>query len=138
MKKISFFLALVLSSLSLFAQKNKRPDINKLPNYVIVAADASPGLLGGLGISIDTKNSEYKDQFDNLEDFLTSKKEGAGVRNLTDLLNTMYELGYEYVNAFEASSFGIGAESVTASSRSEKARASIVFKKTNIRSVFLL
>ncbi|MDH6251712.1 hypothetical protein M2347_001439 [Chryseobacterium sp. H1D6B] len=125
MKKIILMSAFMLSSFAVHAQNINN---NELPEYIVVTAEETK-LLGGIGLSISSKNSPYKDNLDKLEDVITSKKGGEGVRNLTDLFNTMYKYGFEYVNAFQSTAFGVGGgDGIGAGS--SKSRSNIVFKKT--------
>ena len=112
-------MCLALWSLKLSAQQ---VDATKLPNYIVVTVENTK-LLGGIGLTIDWKNSEYKAEMERLYEYLQSSKNGGqGVRTLTDLLNVMSNLGFEYVDSFNASSFGIDPGS-------EKQRNNVVFKK---------
>ncbi|NIF06813.1 hypothetical protein F3J23_15300 [Chryseobacterium sp. Tr-659] len=98
-----------------------------LPEYIVLNAENTK-LLGGIGLSIASKNSSYKEKLDQLEDVITNKKTGEGVRNLTDLLNVMHKYGFEYVDAFLSSSLGLSAGD-DFSIGSNKSRSSIVFRK---------
>lgn len=124
MKKVIFSIAIIVcSAMNSFAQ-TKKVTAAELPEYIVITAESTK-LIGGIGILIDKKNSPFKDQFDILQEQLDSKKSGSGVRTLTDLLNAMSDLGFEYVNAFAATSTDLGG---TVSSI-EKNRNNIVFRK---------
>ena len=110
----------------------QQPDVKQLPEYVIITTENTK-LLGGIGLTIDYKKSPYRDQLIKLEDYLTLAKQNR-VRTQTDLLNAMYTLGFEYVDAFNsnADTFGgntdVGDRSELSGSNS-KFRINIVFKK---------
>lgn len=109
---------LALWSLKLSAQQ---VDATKLPTYIVVTVENTK-LLGGIGLTIDWKNSEYKAEMERLYEYLQSNKNGGqAVRTLTDLLNVMSNLGFEYVDSFNASSFDIDGAA--------KQRSNVVFKK---------
>lgn len=126
-KKIFFIAILATITSSGFAQT--KPDSNNLPTYIIISANPTPKLFGGLELAIDTKNSKKEIQLEELQKYLESKKDGVGVRNLIDLFNSMYDLGFEYVNAFEASSFSVSTVEKSVSSANQDTRSNIVFKK---------
>ncbi len=109
----------VLWSLKLSAQQ---VDATKLPTYIVVTVENTK-LLGGIGLTIDWKNSDYKAEMERLYEYLQSNKNGGqGVRTLTDLLNVMSNLGFDYVDSFNASAFGLDPGA-------EKQRSNVVFKK---------
>lgn len=71
-------------------------DINSLPKYVVIETD----LRGRLAdIAIDSRNSPYEAALTELEDLLVSK-EKLRIQNRTDLLNTLSNIGFDYVNSF--------------------------------------
>lgn len=76
--------------------------INELPEYVIITSQNTK-LLGGINIVIDAKKSSYKNQLRELESLLQDGDK-LRVRNQTDLLNSMSKLGYEFLDAYNASS----------------------------------
>lgn len=124
MKKIIILSAFMLSSLAVHAQTI---NTSELPEYIVVTAEETK-LLGGIGLVISSKNSPYKDKLEDLENVITSKKQGQGVRNLTDLFNTMYKYGFEYINAFQSTAIGLsGGDDILAGD--SKSRSNIVFKK---------
>lgn len=124
MKKL-FLAALIWgSALSFDATAQSKITASELPQYIIITANNN-ATIGGIGLSIDKKNSKYAAQFERLEKQLESKKEGDGVRNLNDLLNAMHELGFEYINAFVSGSFDNGTKEYSTA----KNRNNIVFKK---------
>ena len=106
-------------------------DVESLPKYVVVGAEDTK-LLGGIGIYIAKKKSDSKDSFYYLEYYLHSTKK---VRTVTDLLNAMDELGFDYVDTFNSGSksmgVGDGYSQTAAYGDREKSRYSIVFKKSN-------
>ncbi len=78
-----------------------RVNVNQLPEYVIITSQNTK-LLGGINIIIDYKKSTYKNSLRELEELLQDGDK-LRVRNQTDLLNSMSKLGFEYVNAYNAS-----------------------------------
>jgi len=93
---IALFTALVLVfSLSTNAHAQQL-DTSNMPKYVVLTAE-DPGILMPLYVYIQKKKkSRYKTQLVSLENYLDDLK----IKSITDLLNIMDELGYEYVNAF--------------------------------------
>ncbi|PCJ98007.1 MAG: hypothetical protein COA50_03500 [Flavobacteriaceae bacterium] len=80
---------------------SKSANVKNFPEYVIITS-RNTKLLGGIGITIDSKNSKYQDQLENLDELLSSKH-GLRIRNQTDLLNAMSDLGFDYINVYNAS-----------------------------------
>ncbi len=76
-------------------------NVTDLPEYVIVTCQNTK-LFGGIGIFIDSNKSSYKEELTSLENILQSKKQ-LFIRNQTDLLNAMSKLGFDFVNAYNAS-----------------------------------
>lgn len=119
-----------ISAQELKVDKSSSISINQLPEYVVITSESTK-LIGGMNITIKSKKSDYKEVLDNLEDLLQSRKK-LEIRTQTDLLNAMYELGFEYVNAYNDSSISIGAgagDDVQVSGSTEKFRVNMVFKK---------
>lgn len=81
----------------------KEISIDELPEYVIIQSQNTK-LLGGIAMTIDFKNSEYKDALIKLQGIL-EKSSNLKVRNQIDLLNAMSKLGFDYLNAYLASAF---------------------------------
>ena len=77
-----------------------RFNTEKLPYYIVIETQ------DGRGINIDTRNSPNAAGLEILEDYLRSR-DGERVRTLTDLLNAMNSLGYEYVDTFLGQSRGM-------------------------------
>ncbi|MCU0339401.1 MAG: hypothetical protein MUE30_05930 [Spirosomaceae bacterium] len=103
LKVITTICALAFTT-SLYAQmlsvKDKTVKIEDLPEYVIINCDnVTTALSSSINIAIHTKNSKYEQPLKELEDLLEGNKY-LNIRNQTDLLNVMSELGFEYVNAF--------------------------------------
>jgi len=116
----------------LHAQTSSTISSQELPEYVIITAENTK-LLGGIGLTIDWKKSPHKESLEKLYTFLQSKKEQQ-VRTIADLLNVMYDLGFEYVNSFGSSSFELGGEydvtkKTAVDASDSKHRNNIVFKK---------
>jgi len=81
--------------------KSTQVEINNLPEYVIVTSQNTK-LLGGIGVTIDAKKSSFKKQLTVLNDLLQDGDK-LKIRNQTDLLNAMSQLGYEFVDAYNSS-----------------------------------
>ncbi len=54
-------------------------------------------------IAIDSKNSPYEAALEELEDLLTNK-EKLRIQNQTDLLTTLSNIGFDYVESFSVAS----------------------------------
>lgn len=80
--------------------KSSAISIEEFPEYVIITSQNTK-LLGGIGILIDYKESAFKDQLRKLESLLRDRDKQC-VRNQTDLLNSMSNLGFEFVNAYNS------------------------------------
>ncbi len=107
-------------------------NIEELPEYLIIQSEDTR-LLGGIAMTIDYKNSEYKEALIKLQGTL-EKSSGLKVRNQTDLLNALSKLGFEYVDAYEASAFSSSTsdQSQDKSSSeygSSKIRINMIFRK---------
>ncbi|MCL3780414.1 hypothetical protein EMN47_08415 [Prolixibacteraceae bacterium JC049] len=99
-------------------------DVNRLPKYLVINAENTK-LLGGIGLHINAKKSPYKEALREFEDYLYDVKK---VRNMTDLLNVMDELGFDYKDSYNSSSSSIGVgDDITGSA--SKVRTSLIFKK---------
>lgn len=131
MKKI-LIIAIMLMSITSFSQnlsvvESSEININDLPEYVIITSENTK-LLGGIGISIDSKKSKYQSQLETLESLLQNRKK-LHIRNQTDLLNALSKLGFEYLNAYVASSGSLNTGDSGFSSGSTKSRVNMVFRK---------
>jgi len=103
-KTLISLIVILLLNTTLFSQElstSKSANIKDFPEYVIVTSQNTK-LFGGINIVIDSKKSKYEDQLDNLADLLQSRH-GLKVRNQTDLLNAMSQLGFDYINSYNAS-----------------------------------
>jgi TRAP-type uncharacterized transport system fused permease subunit len=110
MRKIILLVALTVLIACLvvdgFSQKlsvvqSSSVSIAEFPEYVIITSQNTK-LLGGVGIIIDYKKSAYKNQLEKLESLL---QDGDKLKllNQTDLLNSMSNLGFDFVDAYNAS-----------------------------------
>lgn len=141
MKNLKFtvaFIAIIVlgfGSISANAQELKVGEktaitVEELPEYVVVTSENTK-LLGGINIIIDYKKSPYKASLEQLEITLQSGKE-LRIRNQTDLLNAMSELGFEYVDAYNAHAGTIGAgtgDDIAVGVSDSKFRTNMVFRK---------
>ncbi len=107
-------LILFLSGWSESAQA-QRLNVDRLPEYIIVQTE-SGGLTGGISISLHWRKSKYRTQLEILErQYLRGRKD---IRTLTDLFTYMSEIGFDYINAFEARSADLS-----------NTRSNVVFRK---------
>ncbi|MCF6308300.1 MAG: hypothetical protein L3J09_10110 [Flavobacteriaceae bacterium] len=136
MKKQIIILLLLVSGFTyvnaqeLKVESSSSVNIEQLPEYVVITSENTK-LLGGINITIDYKKSDYADVLEELEILLQNRKK-LRIRNQTDLLNTMSKLGFEYIDAFNASAGTLGAgggDDVIISGSSSKFRINIVFRK---------
>ena len=102
---------------SAFAQR--RMDTSKLPKYVVIETN------DGRGITIDTRRSPDAPGLEILEDYLKSKN-GEQIRTLTDLLNVMDQLGYDYVDTFLGQARGM---SIGGGISSSNFSVNVIFRK---------
>lgn len=105
-------------------------NINELPEYLVITSENTK-LLGGIGISIDYKKSMYEEVLEELETLLQNRKK-LRIRNQTDLLNALSKLGFEYLDAYNATagSLGVGGgDDVNVSASNAKYRTNMVFRK---------
>lgn len=119
---------LLAVSVSMNAQELSAPEaesvsVNELPEYIIVTSE-NTGLIGGINITIDYKNSEYKPELIELSSLLQSGKK-LKVRNQMDLLNAMSVLGFEYIDAYTGRDAGYSGKNY----ESSKYRTNMVFRK---------
>lgn len=135
MKKQVFVFLMALTAINITAQElsvdhSSSVNIEKLPEYVVVTSENTK-LLGGMNINIDSKKSSYENVLKDLEELL-QKNKNLAIRNQTDLLNAMSKLGFDYVDAYNASAGTIGAaagEDVQAFGSNAKYRINMVFRK---------
>ncbi|SFW55006.1 hypothetical protein SAMN02927921_02280 [Sinomicrobium oceani] len=139
-KKQTLVLFLALVSITVSAQEltvdnSSSVKIEKLPEYVVITSENTK-LLGGMNINIASKKSSYENVLKDLEALL-QKNRNLAIRNQTDLLNAMSKLGFDYVDAYNASAGTVGAaagEDVQAFGSNAKYRINMVFrKKTEFR-----
>ena len=104
--------------------------ISELPEYVVITSENTK-LLGGINITIDYKRSAYEEKLETLEELLQSGRK-LRIRNQTDLLNAMSQLGFDYVDAYNATAGTIGAgggDDVEIFGSEAKYRINMVFRK---------
>ena len=135
-KTVSVIILLMLTlTAKLFSQELSVVDsssvkIEELPKYVVITSENTK-LFGGINIIIDYKKSPYEDVLMKLEKLLQSRKK-LKIRNQTDMLNTMAQLGFEYVDAYNANAGTIGAgggDAVDIFGSQSKFRINMVFRK---------
>lgn len=105
MKKATILLAyLTLLSTGLFAQSLSSDSltitVDELPEYLILISEMR-GIGGGISLAIEEKGSPYESELNKLEQLL-ERKEHLDIGTQIDLLNAMFKLGYEYVDAYTA------------------------------------
>ncbi|MBW8243635.1 hypothetical protein K1F50_12565 [Muricauda oceani] len=128
-------LLLALSTFTMTAQElsvdnSSSVNIERLPEYVVITSENTK-LLGGMNINIASKKSNYENVLKDLEDLL-QKNKNLAIRNQTDLLNAMSKLGFDYLDAYNASAGTVGAaagEDVQAFGSNAKYRINMVFRK---------
>lgn len=124
------FTAINLSAQELSVDNSSSVNIKRLPEYVVITSENTK-LLGGMNINIASKKSSYENVLKDLEELL-QKNRNLAIRNQTDLLNAMSKLGFDYVDAYNASAGTIGAaagEDVQAFGSNAKYRINMVFRK---------
>lgn len=124
MKIMTSLMMIMFLSLTLVSY-GQSIDVNNLPKYIVIGAEDTK-LLGGIGVYIAKKKSESKSEMKNLEYYLHSTKR---VRTITDLLNEMDLLGFEYQDTFVGGAKSIGTDGSYTYGDVEKTRYNIVFKK---------
>lgn len=131
MKRVSVYLGLMFMLLFSGLVNAQSIDPASLPKYVVIGAENTK-VFGGIGIHINKKKSDSKNAFYYLEYYLHKEEK---VRTITDLLNAMDNIGFEYVNAFEASGKSLGLSDNHSNAGvyggGEKKRFNVVFKKIN-------
>ena len=103
MKRLFFLIVFsgILFSTNSFAQKALRakPKVETMPEFVVIRASDS-GALSKMQINIQIKKkSRYRLDLFKLEEWIYAQE---GIRTTSDLMNVMYEIGYEYQNAYIA------------------------------------
>ncbi|NOT36997.1 MAG: hypothetical protein HOP11_06435 [Saprospiraceae bacterium] len=90
----------ILAVIQLSAQKAVEDlDIKKFPEYIVISTRSNNDLFGYIDIDIETKKSKYEAELIELNEVLSSKN-NMRIRNNTDLLNAMYNFGYEFIDSF--------------------------------------
>lgn len=118
--KIKFFvLSIFLMAMFAVNASAQTVDINKLPQYIVVAA-TNGGILSDVDIDIRIKKSKYADELKKLEKRLNNDD---FVETYTDLLNEMDEIGYDFIDSFENKIKGNGLIG------DAKVRNNLVFRK---------
>lgn len=123
---LAFVLTLGVNAQNESSVKVVYTEVDKLPEYVIITSENTK-LLGGINIIIDCKKSKYKEELRNLESMLQDGDK-LRVRNQTDLLNAMSELGFEYIDGYNSGSSSFGSNDEFSVSDA-KFRVNMVFRK---------
>lgn len=104
LKLLLFGALTTFATLHADAQELKIPNVksviaaNELPTYIIISSQKGE-FFNDIAIIIDSKNSYYAKALEELEDALQSGKK-LKIRNQSDLLNAMDQLGFDYLNAY--------------------------------------
>ena len=101
-------MSVVFATLSLLISLNSSPDdfrvnINELPEYVVIRSESTSN---SIAIIIDHRKSKYDSALESLEKHLSNKRY-RNVRNQSELLTAMSELGFDYINAYPIDTEGI-------------------------------
>ena len=110
----------------------QRFDSESSPRYVVLTVE-NTGLLGGISLDIQTKKSPYGRELKDLEHYLEDKRERE-VKTLTDLLNVMDELGFDFRDSFNARTGSVGIDTNLGGTTdlqlgSDKFRINVIFKR---------
>ncbi|MFV0530216.1 MAG: hypothetical protein ACK5MD_02135 [Flavobacteriales bacterium] len=107
---VFMLIGLITSAQELKYSLTNEVDVNNLPEYIVITSENTK-ILGGINIIIDAKRSIYEDRLLTLENLLQSGKK-MRIRNQTDLLNVFSQIGYEFIDAYNATSgsLGLGGE----------------------------
>ena len=103
-------------------------DKNKMPKYIVLVAEKG-GFIFGSEVQVERRRSKLKGQLKWLQRYI---RENKASRNLTDLLNTMDELSFDFMNFVESSSDGIGVgtgDDIDITGSTSKNRILFVFKR---------
>ena len=98
-------MSVIFATLSLLLSLNSTPiteldthykfSLEHLPEYIVIRCDDR----GDPVLTIDRRKSRYNSQLEMLEEYLSHRKK-RNVRNQSELLTVMSEVGYDYVNAY--------------------------------------
>ena len=101
---------------------------NEMPKYIVLVAEKG-GFIFGSEVQVERRRSKLKGQLKWLQRYI---RENKASRNLTDLLNTMDELSFDFMNFVESSSDGIGVgagDDIDITGSTSKNRILFVFKR---------
>lgn len=118
-----FMLAIFFIVLFSINSSAQTVELDKLPEYIVVAA-TNGGAFSDINIDIRIKKSKYGDELKKLEKRLN---DDDFVETYTDLLNEMYEIGFDFIDAFENEAKDPGIKSVIG--KDIKIRQNLVFRK---------
>lgn len=106
----------------------KNYDKSIMPKYVVLTAEKGDLIFGSV-VQVERRRSEMKAELKWLEKYLRKNKAS---RNVTDLLNTMDKLSFDFVDFVESSSNSIGlgtGEDLDVTGTAGKNRILFVFKR---------
>ena len=108
MKNLKILLLLTFAFTSAVAQRQhviaNSVNVDELPEYVVIRS--ATALIGSMIIVVERENSPHKPALARLEDLLESRYK-LRIQNLTDLLNALSDVGFDYVNAFSIGDGGV-------------------------------
>ena len=105
-------MSVIFATLSLLISPNTTPidsptdirvNIDALPEYVVIRSESTSS---SIAIIIDHRKSKYDNALESLENHLSNKRY-RNVRNQSELLTVMSELGFDYINAYPVDTEGI-------------------------------
>ncbi len=107
MKKSVFVFVLFFLSATASLQAQEAPALETLPEYLVIMAEDAD--LFSITYNIQSrKKSKNHAEVKALKQYLSDQRD---IRTVSDLLNEMHDLGYEFQNAFTSNSnadIGIG------------------------------
>ncbi len=108
----------------------KNYDKSTMPKYIVLTAEKGDLIFGSV-VQVERRRSEMKAELKWLEKYLRKNKAS---RNVTDLLNTMDKLSFDFVDFVESSSNSIGlgtGEDLDVTGTTGKNRILFVFKRND-------
>jgi len=93
---LSLLLSLNIAPISVPETPEREFSLEHLPEYIVIRSLDSGN---SISIIIDHRKSKFHSQLEALEEHLTHRKK-LNIRNQSELLSAMSEIGYDYVNAY--------------------------------------